>query len=113
MNYATIRALIEAQGSKITSVEFIKKDGSYRKMLVQPAATKFRVKGDEACASAQQAAATRAENHPNLLNVFDMDRAAIRSIDMDTIFSIRSGGTLLYSRDVVEVSQAWAVKSLA
>jgi hypothetical protein len=112
MQYETIRALIAAQGSKITSVEFIKKDGSYRKMLIQQAALPSRVKGDFACASAQAAAATRALNNPNLLNVFDMDRAAIRSIDMDTIFSIRSGGQLLFARPVGDAAVAWVDKAV-
>jgi hypothetical protein len=108
--YDTIRQIMQSQGSKITSVEFVKKDGSYRKMLVQSAATKTHCVGDAASDSAKQAVETRAANYPNLLNVFDMDRKAIRSIDMDTIFSIRGGGALLFARDIAEVALEWAAK---
>ena len=35
--YDTIHGVVASQGSKIFSIEFIKKNGSYRKMLVQAA----------------------------------------------------------------------------
>jgi len=92
--YSEIRSLVEAQGSKIISVEFIKKDGTLRKMLVQNAATRTHVKGEAASEQAKRAAATRALNHPNLLNIFDMDRGAIRSINMDTLIRIKCGRIL-------------------
>ena len=94
--YNVIRDLIEAQGSLIVAVEFIKKDGSYRKMLVQAAVMPKRIKGDKASEQAQRAVATRKENHPNLLNIFDMDRNACRSINMDTVLRISGSGSVLF-----------------
>ena len=96
LHHQTIRGIIESQGSKITSVEFTKKDGSYRKMLVQSAVLPKHLKGEEASASAQQAAATRRANHPNLLNIWDMDQNAPRSVNMDTVLRIAGSGQVLY-----------------
>jgi hypothetical protein len=94
--YDTISQIITGQGSRFTTVEFIKKDGTVRTMRVQPAATKFRVKGEDAPEHKQRAAETRRINHPNLLNIYDVDRDAIRSIDMNTIMIVRGSGTVLY-----------------
>lgn len=101
--YDTLRNIIEGQGSRITSVEFIKKDGSYRRMLVQSAATKFHLAGDLAEESHARGAETRRARHPNLLNIWDMEKAAIRSINMDTIITITGSGKVLYFRHPEEV----------
>lgn len=90
----SLRRVLEGTGSKFTIVEFVKKDGTLRTMLIQHAATKFRVKGDAASESAQRGVATRAENHPELFNTYDVDRNAIRSINLDTVLEIRSGRSL-------------------
>lgn len=73
-------------------VSFIKKDGTERKMCVQPAAAQYRVKGDSAAPERQQAAKTRAVQNPNLLNVWDCDRKAFRSINMDTVTRVACNG---------------------
>lgn len=90
----TLRDILEGRGSKFTTVQFIKQDGSLRTMLIQHAATKFRVKGNAASESAQRGVATRAANHPELFNTYDVDRDAIRSINLDTVLTIRCGRTL-------------------
>lgn len=95
MDYDAIVALIEAQGSRIFSVEFVKKDGSYRRMQCQNAATATHCVA-EPSERAKRAAATRRENHPNLLPVFSMDAGAIRSINMDTLLRINGQGTVLW-----------------
>ena len=106
--YTALRRIIEGQGSKFMLVEFVKKDGSYRRMRIQAAATKFRVKGEAACESAQRAAATRAANHPNLFNVYDVDQDAIRSVNFDTLLTIQGGGRTLYARPESEVEAMFA-----
>lgn len=107
MTYEQLKALIEGQGSRFVTVEFLKKDGSLRTMLVQSAATKYRVLGEAAAESAQRAAQTRRERYPNLLNIYDVDRDAIRSINLDTVLTIVSGATL-YQRPEHEVKEIFA-----
>jgi hypothetical protein len=92
-----LRRVLEGCGSKFVVVQFVKQDGSLRTMLIQHAATKYRVKGEAASESARRAVKTRAENHPELFNTYDVDRNAIRSINLDTVVTIRSFGVDLYS----------------
>lgn len=94
--YDTIQAVVASQGNKIFSIEFIKKNGDYRKMLVQAAVLPKHLKGDEASESAQRAVATRRENFPNLLNIWCMDHNACRSVNMDTVLRISGSGTVLF-----------------
>lgn len=94
---ATLRKMLEACGSKFVIVQFIKQDGSLRTMLIQHAATKFRVKGENAPEHKQRAAETRTENHPELFNTYDVDRRAIRSINLDHVITVRSMGRELYA----------------
>ena len=93
--YDDILNIIESQGSRIFSVEFVKKDGSYRQMQCQGAATATHC-ADEPSDRGQRAAATRRQNHPNLLPIFSMDAGAIRSINMDTLLRIVGDGAVLW-----------------
>ena len=90
--YKTIRAWVKTAGSRIFSVQFTKKNGDKRIMTVQQAALAPRCKGDDASESAKQGVATRAANHPNLLNVFSMDAKGIRSVNMDSLDWIQING---------------------
>ena len=94
--YATIRDIIDGQGSRIFSVEFVKKNGMYRSMQVQAATLPKRVKGDKASEKAQRAVATRKANYPNLYNIWSMDANAPRSFDMDAVLRITGSGQVLY-----------------
>ena len=80
----TIRSLIQSAGSRFCSITFVKVDGSHREMLIQPRVTSY-IKGDEACDSARRAARHRAEANPNLINVWDVQKRAPRSINLDTV----------------------------
>lgn len=102
MDYTQLKQLIEGQGSHFVYVEFLKKDGSLRKMIVQPAATATHVAGPAASESARRGAQTRRENHPNLLNVYDVDQRAIRSINLDTLITVRANGRTLYMQNAKE-----------
>lgn len=86
------RAVIEAQGGKIVSVVFVKKDGTLRTMKVQPAALKPRLKGDAASPAAKKATATRKARHPHLYPVYDVEAQAARSINLETVQTITAGG---------------------
>ncbi len=90
--YRQIKALAATAGARFLSCEFIKKDGTIRTMTIQPLALAKHVKGETASASAQQAAATRAERHPNLWNVWDVNKRAPRSVNMDTLMAITIDG---------------------
>ena len=92
----TIHGVVASQGSKIFSIEFIKKDGSYRKMLVQAAILPKLLKGEAASESAKKGAETRRLNHPELLNIWCMDHNACRSVNMDTVMRISGSGHVLY-----------------
>ena len=93
--YETLKGIIDRQGSRIFSVEFVKKDGSYRSMQCQAAATATHCSQDPS-ERAQRAARTRAENHPNLVPIYSMDAGAIRSINLDTVLRLIGEGTVLY-----------------
>lgn len=86
------RGLIEAERGRIVAVTFTKKDGSLRTMKVQPAALRSRVKGEAASEAARKAVETRAANNPHLLNVWDVEKGAPRSINLATVSRIAAGG---------------------
>ncbi len=50
--YVQIRSLVESAGSRFMSIEFIKKDGTLRRMQIHPMALKNHIKGDAASESA-------------------------------------------------------------
>lgn len=91
-HYRTIAAMIDAAGSQVISVTFRKKTGQMRTIPIQQAALATHVKGERGSERHVRAAKTRAENHPNLMPVFDMGKRAIRSINMDTVTRIATGG---------------------
>lgn len=90
--YNQISSLIYSNKGRFCSVTFIKKDGSTRKMSIQPSSITSRLVGEAASDSAKQATETRKANNPNLLPVFDAQKKEIRSINMDTIVSIKANG---------------------
>jgi len=87
--YQMIRDILDMNKGRFLTVTFIKKDGKERSMNIQPAAvrTRLAVNPDP---SAIQGAETRRRNNPNLIPVYDVKKGDIRSINVDTIKSIRS-----------------------
>jgi hypothetical protein len=96
----TVREHIKACGNKIGSVAFIKKDGSIRHMRFQLAAGPSRVKGTEL---GKRMSATRAVNHPNLLNVWEIGNDW-RSINLDTVLTVRSSGKITRYRQIAPIA---------
>jgi hypothetical protein len=88
------RELIQAAAGRIVGVVFTKKDGSARKMRIQPAALKGHVKGHRASETAQKATQTRQKRHPHLMPVWDVDKAAVRSVNLATISRIAVNGSI-------------------
>lgn len=84
--YKTIRALLGSNGGKAV-VEFIKKDGSTRLMAVNLNIPEDMIEG-----TGEKSAAKRRDNFPNLLIVLDEEKGAIRSVNMDTIRSVKVRG---------------------
>lgn len=92
----TIRAHMDACGSKIGAVVFYKKDGSLRHMRFQLAAGPSRIKGTE---RGQRASATRQANHPFLKPVWEIGNDW-RMVNLDTVVSVRASGKVTRYRDV-------------
>ncbi len=86
------RDLLLAAGGRFCGVTFIKKDGSQRRMQVQPAALRPRLKGEAASDPARRAARTREARHPHLLPVWDVRAGAPRSINLATVSRIAVDG---------------------
>lgn len=86
------RALIAKAKGRFCRVVFTKKDGTQRRMTVQPAALKFHVKGEDASEAGRKAAASRAERHPHLMPVWDAEKKAPRSINLATVSQIIAHG---------------------
>jgi hypothetical protein len=89
---AAKRALLLGAGGRFCGVTFRKKDGSLRRMQVQPAALARRLKGPAASERAARASATRAARHPHLLPVWDVRARAPRSINLATVSRIAVDG---------------------
>lgn len=79
-----IRELLNATGSQIFHIWFIKKDGTLRHMACQVPAVETH-KSLFPDASHAQGAATRIQQHPELFAVFDLESRAIRSFDMNKL----------------------------
>ena len=86
------RDLIASAGGRFCGVTFTKKDGTERRMQVQPAALDLRVKGDTASERAKRATLTREARHPHLLPVWDVRARAPRSINLATVSRIAVDG---------------------
>lgn len=93
-DWAAKRELIASAKGRFASVTFTKKDGTVRRMRIQPAKLKFHMKGDAASEVGKRAAETRKANHPNLLPVWDIEAFAARSVNLATISKIAVNGTV-------------------
>jgi hypothetical protein len=89
---AAKRDLIASAGGRFCAVTFTKKDGTERRMQVQPAALRSRLKGEAASPAARRATLTREERHPHLLPVWDIRARAPRSINLRTVSRIAVDG---------------------
>lgn len=88
-----INALIDSAGATFLAIEFKKLDGELRTIQVQLPKAKFEVVGEAASESRQQAVATRKANNPHLRNLWDVAKAAFRSVNLDTVLAVTVRGT--------------------
>jgi hypothetical protein len=81
------RRLLARAGGRFCGVEFVKKDGSVRRMQVQPAVVRSDGQGSlwAEDTPARRAARTRALRHPHLLSVWDVRKRAPRTINLRTL----------------------------
>ena len=93
-DWAAKRDIIASSQGRFASITFTKKDGTVRKIRVQPAKLKFHLKGEDASDAGRRAAETRKANHPNLLPVWDIEAFAARSVNLETISRIAANGTV-------------------
>lgn len=85
-----IRFLLDNVGSRFARVDFVKKSGEMRRMVIQPATGPVRLsQGPEASEQGKRAAATRSANNPNLYNVWDSINNGWRSINIETVKAIQ------------------------
>lgn len=88
------RDLIASAKGRFCRVDFTKKDGTARQMTVQPSALKNHVKGKDGHERARRAAETRAEHHPHLLPVWDVEKQACRTVNLATVNRIAVNGAV-------------------
>lgn len=81
------RRLLDRAGGRFCGVEFVKKDGSLRRMQVQPAVLRFRGRGSAHAEDTpgRRAARVRAARHPHLISVWDVKKRAPRTINLATL----------------------------
>lgn len=93
--YKEIRAFIKANGTRFMTMDFVKKDGTPRRINFNPGAAANNVVGDAACEARQRGADTRKRNNPHLLNVWEHNNSdettRFRSVNMDTVYRVACG----------------------
>jgi hypothetical protein len=87
MNTGIEKSIREAMKSgKIFSVVFTKKDGSSRKMRARMGVTKHHV---------HEGRPSTTSHIPKYLTVFDLEKEAYRTVNVDTITDFKCGDTLV------------------
>jgi Holliday junction resolvasome RuvABC endonuclease subunit len=89
--YKRIEDLLTTGETKVV-VHFKNKKGDIRVMTVAPQEIKNHVLGAAAPAGKQHGNMLRHLLHPHLLNVWDEESQAIKSVNMDTTFLIEKDG---------------------
>lgn len=80
---SNIAHLLHSAGGRFASVEFVKKDGTPRRMIIQPSTGKFHIKGTQPDQSA-----LRRSRHPHLLPIWDAQNKGWRSVNLDTVYAL-------------------------
>ena len=81
MSNATLKAMMDANKTKIMTVTFTKKDGTERVMNCMKGVTKHLRGGDSTTA-----------HKDNLVTVWDMQKGAYRCINLNTVRQLKAGG---------------------
>jgi len=94
-----VKELLALAGSTMISVTFTKKDGSERKISLNPKTTKG-VSGESASEAAKKAILTYNKNNPNMVRCYDAQLAASgvdpnkcwRSFNTENVLEIKAKG---------------------
>lgn len=89
--HAIGKVIFDLAKGRFISITFRKKDGTIRTLTCQPSAVKTHLSPSPS-PSHVKAAETRKKNHPNLLPVYDVHSRSIKSINLDTILSVKIDG---------------------
>ena len=80
-----IKRQIAGSKSLFGSVEFVKKDGSIRRITFLQSAIRLRVRGTT---RGNAWSATMASNHPNLIRVWSVKDRGFRTVNLDTVLNV-------------------------
>ncbi|MFG6500167.1 hypothetical protein [Sulfitobacter sp. 1A15106] len=89
--HTLVHSLFDAAHGRFIGVTFRKKNGELRKLNIQPSAVHTHLSKNP-CPKALKAAYARATLHPHLMPVYDVREGRIKSINLNTVQSIRIDG---------------------
>ena len=89
MSNKVLRKMIESSGGKFINVEFVKKDGTHRKLNARMGVVKHLRGGQSTTA-----------HKSNLITVFDVQKNAYRSVNLDTVTHNTMGGVRFDVKDI-------------
>lgn len=84
-----IRSLIKSCGSAFFSISWVKKNGEERTMTVKDGVEKHLVH-PKGCGSNRQ------EAYSNLITLFDVQEGRYKSVNLDTVTSVRCGNKVMW-----------------
>lgn len=90
-----IKYQINGSNCHFGSVEFIKKDGTLRRLTFQQAARLRRIKGTE---RGNKWSLTMATRHPNLIRVWSVHDLAFRTVNLDTVLNVTTNRQTVHYR---------------
>jgi hypothetical protein len=105
--YSHLRMLFASAGSRIFTVRFVKADQTLRVMKVQLAIGRKHLSSrEEKLESVKlESIRKRAEQNPNLFNVWDIEKNGWRSINLDTVQEVHLNGKVYAVQDLEPVLQ--------
>ena len=84
-----IRSLIKSCGSAFFSISWVKKNGEERTMTVKDGVEKHLVHPKGMGSNNQEA-------YPNLITLFDVQAGRYKSVNLDTVTSVRCGNKVMW-----------------
>ena len=88
-----LRSLIKATNSMIFSIHFVKKNGELREMVAKDGVEKHLVHPKGVGSNNQ-------EHCSNLITLFDMQAGSYKSVNLDTVKSLKCGSKVMWEEQV-------------
>lgn len=92
-----IKAQISNSNCHFGSVEFIKKDGTLRRLVFQQSAMPARIKGTQ---RGNRWSLTMAMRHPNLMRVWSVHDRGFRTVNLDTVLNVTTRRQTVHYRRI-------------